>query len=331
MGNGTNTGGEHRYGVVTDAQQRQFRERLGLPTTGVPTEPSLQTLRSAVSPGETDELAEMGQAVRADLSDSLDEETLETALSAMAERFDRFPELQRDPIPEYGDTPYQDLAEPAWRIEDHLTDTSFFASAESNLPSFTPAHIETTTEQLLQLESLPETLSLLGLARDEQLALVTNIVTSSEQLSWWEPTINYPDATDEGFEDGVDHEYVPPLHKRAMGGVCLWIDGLDWYIWQNKVMLTDEMIERGLWDVKAMLAGAYLLGDAARRVAAGTISDDDLTTLITASTATMILGQESLETDLVRVTDENRKPRRSTRSGDEPRNGTRRGNRNGGA
>jgi hypothetical protein len=185
----------------------------------------------------------------------------------------------------------------------------FFASAEENLPAFEPDHIEKTTRQLLNIDALPATLSEVGFGEQEQTALVVNIVNSREQLSWWMKTPDYPPA--EAVDDGVVHEYVAPLHQRAAEGSLLWTDGLDHFLWQREPLVTGEMIDRGLWDVKSMLGGYYLLGSAARDLGAGDIPDEHLTTLTTASTALMIIGQEFLINDVIRITDDKRAPRNS--------------------
>ncbi|WP_345779379.1 hypothetical protein [Natrinema sp. SYSU A 869] len=282
---------------------------MGLPTTDVPERPILTDLQSEVIGEQTDELAEIGQTVKDELSEPLDATLIGAELSDLADEMERVPDLREIGVPEYGEAPYMELTPAAWRIEEHLSKAGFFASAEDNLPAFTPEHIKQTTRQLLRMESLAETLSKLGFSDGEQLALVTNIVNTSDQLSWWETTNDYPPVeSEDGYEEGVVHEYVSPLHKRAMEGALLWIDGLDWWIWQNEVLITGEMIDRAVWDVKSMLAGVYLLGDAAERVAEETISDENLTTLITASTAIMIIGQEFLVDDIVWIADD-RKPR----------------------
>jgi len=107
------------------------------------------------------------------------------------------------------------------------------------------------------MDTLPATLSEIGFSEQEQTALVTNIVNTREQLSWWLATPDYPPA--DAVEDGVVHEYVAPLHQRAAEGSLLWIDGLDHFLWQREPLITGEMIDRGLWDIKSMLGGYYLM------------------------------------------------------------------------
>ncbi|MFC6766076.1 hypothetical protein [Natrinema soli] len=309
MAYGTDSQGKYSYGVVNEANRRRLQEALGISTPVTVSGPALADLRSEVEDEATDELAAMGREVKEGLSEPIDAVLLATELSELKDEFKRIPELHNLGVPEYGETPYQNLTPAAWRINDHLVETGFFESAEENLPAFTPEHIHTTTRQLLRMDSIPGTLSELGIPGDEQFALVTNIVTAREQLSWWQPTLNYPPVeAEDDYDEGVAYETVAPLHHRAMEGALLWIDGLDWWIWQHEVLVTDEMIDRGVWDVKSMLAGAYLMGDAVRRLAEGTVGDEDLTTLITVSAAIMITGQEFLAEDIAWIDDEMRKP-----------------------
>lgn len=306
MAYGTNPDERYSYGEVSDADRRRFLEALGAAAGAGVAGATLRDLRSAVAGGSASGLAEMGRAVRDGLTGTLDAAFLNDRLAALEGRFDRFPRLEAMGVPDAGATAYRALTEPAWAINDHLAEVDFFASAEANLPAFTPEHVETTARQLLHLESLPATLSEVGFDAEERTALVVNVVTAREQLSWWMPADAYPPA--EAVDDGVVREYVAPLHRRAAEGSLLWIDGLDRYLWQNEVLVTDEMVDRGLWDVKSMLGGYYLLGAAARDLAEGSIADEHLTALISGSSAIMIVSQEFLLDDVIRITDDERAP-----------------------
>ncbi len=307
MAYGTTPEERYSYGEVSDEDRREFLKALGVVTGGAVAGATLRDLRGEVASGAAGGLAEMGEAVRAGLTGTLDSALLAEELAGLEESFELLPQLAAMGTPEQGASAYQELTTPAWAINDHLAEVGFFASAEENLPAFEPAHIEETTRQLLHIDALPATLSEIGFAEAEQTALVTNIVNSREQLSWWMKTPDYPPA--EAVDDGVVHEYVAPLHQRAAEGSLLWIDGLDHFLWQREPLVTGEMIDRGLWDVKSMLGGYYLLGSAARDLAADDVADDHLTTLTTASTAIMIISQEFLINDVVRITDEKRAPR----------------------
>ncbi|WP_254764440.1 twin-arginine translocation signal domain-containing protein [Natrinema marinum] len=307
MAYGTNPEERYSYGEVSDENRREFLKALGVIAGGAVAGATLEDLRTEVSSGATEGLAEMGQAVQNGLTGTLDEAFLGEQLAALEGSFGMLSELEAMGVPEQDASAYQELTTAAWAINDHLSEEGFFASAEANLPAFSADHIERTTRQLLQINALPATLSEVGFSEQEQTALVVNIVNTREQLSWWMKTPDYPPA--DAVDDGVVHEYVAPLHQRAAEGSLLWIDGLDHFLWQRKPLVTDEMIGRGLWDVKSMLGGYYLLASAARDLAAGDIADDHLTTLTTASTALMIIAQEFLISDVVRITDDKRAPR----------------------
>ena len=307
MAYGTNPEQRYSYGEVSNENRREFLKALGVIAGGAVAGATIQDLREEVSTGAADELAEMGEAVRSGLTGTLDAALLSEELAGLEESFELLPELKAMGTPEQDASAYQELTTAAWTINDHLSEVSFFASAEENLPAFTPAHIEETTRQLLHIDALPATLSEIGFTEGEQTALVTNIVNSNEQLSWWMKTPDYPPA--EAVDDGVVYEYVAPLHQRAAEGSLLWIDGLDHFLWQNEVLVTDEMIDRGLWDVKSMLGGYYLMGSAARDLATGDITDEQLSALITGSNAIMIIGQEFLRSDVIQITDSMRAPR----------------------
>lgn len=306
---GKNPRETYSYRTVSTDNRKRFENTLGLSIRS-PSEPTIESFEPT-DDRASDDLAQRGEAIRNGLSGSLDAELIEECLDELAEAMQSIPELREIGCPEHGQTPYQDLTPAAWELVNHLVDVGFFESAERTLPAFSDDHIEATTQQLLRMDTLSETLTGLGLPEHEQLALVTNIVNASGQLGYWEHTGDYPDVDDlemDDHDEGVDHDYIPPLHHRAMEGSLLWIDGLDWHLWQKEVLITQGMIEKGVWDVKTMLAGVYLLGDAARRLADGEISDENLTTVTTASTAMMVIGQEFLVDDVAWLDDDDRKP-----------------------
>lgn len=313
MAYGTNPHETYSYGAVTDDNLRRFRQALGLDTTDPARPVTIDAVQSAVTQRPSSELDTFGKRIQGDLTGSLDEALLADALEDLEASIGEVPALRDIGIPEEGTTPYQDLTDPAWAVLEHLSDIGFFESTERHLPQFSSEFIELTTEELLFDGSVVETLDELGLAEDEQLALLTNIVNSSEQLAWWDRRDSYPtaEAPDE-YDEAIEEDHIAPLQQRAMEGSLLWIDGLDWWLYQRKVLITDEMIDKGVWDIKSMLVGAYLFTDAARRAAEGTISDERFAAQLMASSAIMIIGQEFLIEDLIRIRDDDRAPLQNT-------------------
>ncbi|MFB6107476.1 MAG: hypothetical protein ABEJ82_01385 [Haloplanus sp.] len=256
--------------------------------------------------GETGaELAAMGEAIRSDLTGELDATLLSSELAALEAQIGQLDELRSMGVPAQDSTAYQDTAEPGWNIHEHLVEVGFFESVEEHLPEFTPEHIAATARNLIGTGALASALSDLGYSEEELTAMVVNVVNNKERLAMWVPTKNIP-AGVEGFNPAN----IAPLHQRASAGVLLWTDYLDTYLWQNEVLLTDQILDDNHWDMKTMYAGLHLLSSAAEDLAgAQELDDAQLTAALSAGAAMMIVGQEDLTNDVMRITDDMRAPR----------------------
>lgn len=267
---------------------------------------TMEELRRAVDASDDSTFASMGTAIREDLTGRLDGELLERELESLAEQIRRLPEVRDVGIPDGETEPevlYRELVEPGWEIYDHLVETGFFDSVEANLPRFTPEHIERTAHGLIQAEPLADALEECGFDEREQTVLVMNVVNNNNRLARWTPAKDIPDEVEFNVED------VPPLQQRAMGGSLLWVKNLDIHLWQKKFLITDEILDDGYWDVKAMLGGLYVMATAAREIAEeGSLSDQELAAALSASTAIMITNQEEIVKDMFWITEEMRKP-----------------------
>ncbi|MFC6903727.1 hypothetical protein [Halalkalicoccus tibetensis] len=282
----------------------RLAQNLGIRSSGE--ELTIEELRGAIDASDGRELASMGEAIRGDLDGELDAELIERELSELATQIRRLPEVREAGIPDGETEPevlYRELAAPGWRIYDHLVEAGFFESAEANLPRFTPEHIERTAHGLIQAEPLTDALTECGFDEREQTVLVMNVVNNNNRLARWTPAKDIPDEVEFNVED------VPPLQQRAMGGTLLWVKNLDIHLWQKKILITDEILDDGYWDVKAMLGGLYVMAMAAREIAeGGSLSDEQLAAALSASTAIMITNQEEIVKDMFWITEEMRKP-----------------------
>lgn len=293
---------------TTAEERRQLAENLGVDESVVDEELTLSTLRSAIEGDIDDEFASMGEAIRSDLEGSLDVELLETAMSDLETQISRLPEVREAGIPDgerEPETLYQELVEPAWRMYDHLVDVGFFESVDANAPRFSPEHIRNTSYGLLEADPLTSELEAVGFDETEQLRLVTSVVNSDRELARWVPTEEIP----HDVEFNVD--FVPPLHQRAAGGSLLWIQTLDVHLWQKEVLVTEEILDDGYWDIKAMLGGLYLLTRAAREIGVGeesSLTDGQLMAALTGSAAIMIINQQEICRDMYYITEEMRAP-----------------------
>lgn len=292
--------------TIDEEDRREFLKLLGLAGgIGAAGELTLGELRSELGEVEAAELAAMGQAIRNDLTGSLDAEVLTTALEGTVAAAETLPELRAAGYPGEDATAYQELTDPAWAAYEHLVEVGFFASAEEHLPAYNPEYLASTTRELIRTEPLIAALRELGFGEREVTAMVAEVANEQDRLLHWVPTGMLP--TD---SSAFDVENVSPLHQRAAGGALLWIDGLDDHLWRNQVLVTEEMYDRGVWDVRTMLGGFHLLATVAHDIAAvGDLSDSQIAAGLAGGAAVMIVGQENLAGDLFRITDEMRAPR----------------------
>ena len=291
---------------TTAEDHARLAENLGISEPSTGDRLTLDELRRTIDAETDPEFASMGEAIRSDLTARLDGDLLEEELANLAAQIDRLSEVREAGIPEGDGEPeelYRELVEPGWRVYDHLEEVGFFESVEANLPAFTPEHVEHTAHELVQAEPLTEALDECGFDDHEQTVLVMNVVNNNTRLSRWTPTREIPDGVE------FNTEFVPPLHQRAMGGVLLWVKNLDVHLWQKRILITDEILDDGYWDVKAMLGGLYLMVQAARDIATdGSLTDAQLTAALTAGAAIMITNQEEIVKDMFWITEEMRAP-----------------------
>jgi hypothetical protein len=293
---------------MTAEEQEQLAETLGLDETVGDDSLTLAEMSDTLDASADPEFASLGEAVRSDLRGKLDAELLERELENIAAEIERLPEVREAGIPEGDLEPeelYREVAEPGWRVYDHLLDVGFFESVDVNSPRFTPDHIKDTARSFIESEGLTEELADVGFDDHEQTVLVMNVTNNDTRLSQWVPTTEIPD----GVEFNVDD--VPPLHQRAMGGALLWIKTLDVHLWQKQVLITGQMLDDAYWEIKAMLGGLYLMTRAALEVADDgeeSLTDDQLTAALSAGAAIAIINQEEICQDAYQITDEMRAP-----------------------
>ncbi|KYH26217.1 hypothetical protein HAPAU_13120 [Halalkalicoccus paucihalophilus] len=289
---------------VSVEDHERLARKLGVSSAGE--ELTVEELRRVIDTSDDEEFASMGEAVRDELRGELDDDLIERELSELATQLQRLPEVREAGIPDGETEPetlYRELVAPGWRIYDHLVETGFFESVEAALPRFTPEHIERTAHGLIRSEPLAAALEECGFDERERTVLVMNVVNNNNRLARWTPTKDIPDEVEFNVED------VPPLQQRAMGGSLLWVKNLDIHLWQKKFLITDEILDDGYWDVKAMLGGLYVMATAAHAIATdGSLSDEQLAAALSASTAIMITNQEEIVKDMFWITEEMRKP-----------------------
>lgn len=292
----------------TAEDRETLAENLGVDEAVVDDEVTLSALRTALEGEVDEEFASMGEAIRRDLEGELDTELLTSVLTDLATEVGRLPEIRAAGIPDGEREPerlYRELAEPGWRMYDHLLDVGFFESVDENAPRFTPEHIRNTAHGLVEADPLTADLESAGFDEAEQIRLMSDVVNNDRDLARWVPTREIP------YDVEFNVDFVPPLHQRAAGGALLWIKTLDIHLWQKQVLITDEILDDGIRDVKAMLGGLYLLARAAREISLGEeseLTDGQLMAALTAGAAITILNQQAVCQDVFYITEEMRAP-----------------------
>jgi hypothetical protein len=291
---------------MTSQEQDELAHNLGVEGAALDETLTLAVLKDAIE-GDVDEaFASMGEEIRGDLVGSLDVDLIDSVLEALETRIDRLPDVRAVGVPDGDQEPdrlYRELVEPGWRLYDHLCEVGFFESVDENAPRFSSEHIRNTGHGVVEADPLTDDLERIGFDEEEQLRMMTSVINSDKELERWVPTREIP------HEVEFEVDFVPPLHQRAAGGTLLWIQTLDVHLWQKEILITDEILDDGYRDVKAMLGGLYLLARAAREIATEdeqALTDGQLMAALTASAAIMILNQQAICRDVYYITEEMR-------------------------
>ena len=286
---------------MTGADRRDLATALGVDSPG--DEVTWGRLAGEVEPRTEPVFASSGRTIRAEFANRLDAELLERERENVAAQIERLPEVRDDGVPDGPEGPYTEVAKPGWRLYDHLLEIGLFERLDETLPRFTAEHVETTARELVLTEPLSSALDDVGFDESEKTALLSAVANNSERLARWVPSNQIPADVE------FDTSNVPPLHQRAMGGVLLWIDGLDRHLWQNEVLVTEAILDDAAKYVKAMLGGLYVTATALQDVAAdGEFTDEQVTAALTAGSAVQIVGQEEILHEVFYITDEMRAP-----------------------
>lgn len=288
---------------IGEEERRDFLKLLGITGgVGAASQFSLSDVRNALGASSSAEMAAMGEAIRADLTGTVNADVLATSLSGVATAVEELPAVRAEGFLAEEEAPFQALTEPAWAAYDHLADIGFFGSAEKHLPAYTSEGLAATTQELVQAEALTSTLADAGFSEQEITATVASVTSQQDLLQHWVPATDLPTDVSE-----FNPENIGPLHKRAAGGALLWIDGLDKHLWQNRVLVSDAMYDQGIQHTKTMLGGLHLMTAAAHDIAGpGEFEDGHLAAGLAGGAAIMIAGQENMAADVYRITDEMR-------------------------
>lgn len=304
---GENT--SHRH--VSDEDRREFLKVLGVTGAVAAGSATLSEVRDAasVTTETAAELAPIGEAIRADLAGSLDAGLLTSQQTAFASTASALPAIVERGLPV--DAPrkeFQQVAAEGRPVYDHLLEVGFFESTTEHLPEFTSAYIEESVRRFVDSEPLAAPLGVLGFTDQELVDLGATAIAHREDLGdrHWIATDELPR---EQMEIGA---HIPPMTQGAAGGALLWFEDLDTHLWQQQVLLTDEILADTVWDARAMAAGVQLMTEGATRIAEGDaeLAHDELAALLSSGFALQTIAQNLLVQDAYWITEEMRAPRK---------------------
>lgn len=296
---------------VSVEERREFLKVLGVTGAVAAGGATLDDVRNALA-GETataGELAGIGEAIRADLSGSLDAGLLTSQQTAVASAASALPTVVDQGLPV--DEPreeFQTVAAEGQPVYNHLLEVGFFESTTEHLPEFTPGYIEESIREFVSTAPLAAPLEELGFAEQELVDLVATVVAQRDELGsrHWIATDELPR---EQLEIGA---HIPPMTQGAAGGTLLWLEDLDTHLWQKQALLTEEHLANTVWDARAMVAGYQLMTDGAARLADGDgeVAADELAALLSSGFALQTVAQNQLVQDAYWITEEMRSPRK---------------------
>lgn len=302
--------GRHKRQHVSEEERRDFLKALGVGGAVAVGGATLSDVREAVPEESAEEVATIGEAIREDLTGSLDAGFIASQQTAFAEAAATLPAVTEEGLPEDGArNDFRQVAAAGWPVYEHLSDVGFFESTTGHISEFTPAYLEESTKTFVGSESLAAPLTELGLSDEEGFDLVATVIANAEQLS------NYHwIATDRIPREKVElGQFVPPMTKATAGGVLLWLEDLDQHLWQKSAILTEEILADAAWHGHAMAAGYQLMAEGAKVIAEdeGTLSESELGALLSTGFAVQAISQALLPTDVYWITEEMRGPKRS--------------------
>ncbi len=293
---------------ATVADRRTLAETLGVDSVGAgdgdgDAGVTWTGLAESVEPTIDPAFATRGEAIRSDLDGTLDGDLIARERENLVAAIERLPDVRAEGIPDEPGELYEDVAEPGWRLYDHLVEVGFFESVDVHALRFTPEYIADTARELVRTESLGTALDEAGFEEDEKIALLTAVANNNERLSRWVPSNQIPDGVE------YDTSNIPPLYRRALGGALLWVRGLDRHLSQYEPLVSEAILDDAARHVKALLGGAYITTTATYDLATNEeLTDEALIAAFTAGAAIQIVEQEDLMRDVFYITDEMRAP-----------------------
>lgn len=292
---------------ISDEDRREFLKVLGLGGAVAVGSASLSDVQTAVTAGESTQLAQVGNDIRSELTGTLDASVVADGQAELASAVGGLSAAAEQGLPAEQRSEFTAIAAAGQPIYDHLETTGFFESTDQHLPAFEPGYLESALSTFVASEALTEPLASMGLTGGAGVDLLSEVVANAEELN----TYHWVASEEIPREQVQFGEKIPAMTKAASFGVLAWLDDLDEHLWQKQVLLTDDIYADAVWHARSMAAGLQLVSEGAAAVAAGDgrFSDEELSALLTTGFAVQAIAQNLLPTDVYWITEEMRAPR----------------------
>lgn len=294
--------------TVSDEDRREFLKVLGVSGSIAAGGLGLEELGSTTGVTAAEELAPVGQAIRTDLTGAIDADLVaeqQAALTAASEEMAAT--VERGLPSEAPREEFATVADAGWPVYEHLREVGFYASADEQLPAFDVDTLGAAMETFVASDQLVGMVEEFGLGDHQGVDLLATVIGNAEQLQ------NYHWVATEEVPGGVSapSDAFPTAPQAAAGGALLWLEDVDEYLYQNEIILTEEIHADAAWHGETMAAGLHLMSEAARVIGegAGALSDAELASLLTVSFAVQATAQGLITQDVYWVTEEMRAPR----------------------
>lgn len=300
----------HIDNTADDASRRELLKLLGLTGTAAAGGVTLEQLSEAATAPTEDELAPTGQAINAELSESIDADLVASYQTDLVEAASPLPAVAERGLPE--GAPRNDfgaVAAAQRAIYDHLVEAGFFEATTEQLPNFTVEYLESNVRTFASSEALVAPLAAMGFEGEAGVDLLATVVGNTQRI-----IDHHWIATDELPRERIElGDFVPPMTQAAAGGGMLWMDDLDLHLWQDKVLIDDEILADTIWHAQSIAAGFQLMAEGAKAVGreGAAFTDSELTALLTTGFAVQAISQSLLKKDSYWITEEMRASRRT--------------------
>jgi hypothetical protein len=295
---------------IDDETRRELLRFLGVAGAISGGSSTLAQVSAAMTPPDDSEaLASAGRTIRQDIGDSLDAETLRTHADSFASAASALGDIGDRGVPETQREDFAPVASAGRPIVEYLESEGFYATTNDDLPEFSTDYIDDSVARFASEEALAAPLADLGFADGSGVDMLATVVDKSAEIA------------DQHWigNDRVDREMISPgdvVPDPTLGcheGSLLWLQDIDEYLWQNAVLVTEDVYADAVWYARAMTAGFHLVTSGAIAAAEddGTYDDEQLAALLSVGFAGQTICDPGILQEVYWLRDDERASRRT--------------------